>query len=148
VHACTAALQHPSFVAVALVLFALLPRVVATGRFVTVDEGYHWFARAGQFLRAVRAHEWGATTIIGYPGVTTLWLGAGGQALYEALARAGRLRHRHAGLQRSGAGGDGLGDAPHLSDVGAAQHRRDDAVGREPDDLGVLRPAGRPADRR
>jgi hypothetical protein len=99
VHACTAALQHPSFVAVALFLFALLPRVVATGRFVTVDEGYHWFARAGQFLRAVRAHEWGATTIIGHPGVTTLWLGAGGQALYEALVRAGALAASDATLR-------------------------------------------------
>jgi hypothetical protein len=99
VHAFAAVLQHPSFVAAALFLFALLPRVVAVGRFVTVDEGYHWFAWAGQFLRAIRAHDWAATAIIGHPGVTALWLGAGGQALYEALVRAGALAASDATLR-------------------------------------------------
>jgi 4-amino-4-deoxy-L-arabinose transferase-like glycosyltransferase len=70
----------------ALFLLALAPRAVAPGRFVTVDEAYHWFERARLFLRAVRAGDWAATNLVGHPGVTTMWLGALGVAAHQTLA--------------------------------------------------------------
>jgi hypothetical protein len=73
----------------AIFLLALAPRALALGRFVTVDEAYHWFERAGLFLAAVRAGDWAATNLIGHPGVTTMWLGALGVAAHQALAAWG-----------------------------------------------------------
>ena len=74
---------------ITMFLLALAPRAVALGRFVTVDEAYHWFDRARQFLSAVRAGDWAATNLIGHPGVTTMWLGAIGVAAHQALAAWG-----------------------------------------------------------
>jgi hypothetical protein len=73
----------------AIFLFALAPRALALGRFVTVDEAYHWFERARLFLVAIRAGDWAATNLIGHPGVTTMWLGALGVAAHQALAAWG-----------------------------------------------------------
>jgi Dolichyl-phosphate-mannose-protein mannosyltransferase len=73
----------------AIFLLALAPRALALGRFTTVDEAYHWFERARQFLAAIRAGDWSATNLIGHPGVTTMWLGALGVATHQALAAWG-----------------------------------------------------------
>src|SRR5258706_1975837 len=70
----------------AIFLLALAPRALWPGRFVTIDEAYHWFERARLFLHAVRAGDWAATNLIGHPGVTTMWLGALGVATHQALA--------------------------------------------------------------
>jgi hypothetical protein len=78
-----------SLLAAAIFLLALAPRALALGRFVTVDEAYHWFDRARQFLGAIRAGDWAATNLIGHPGVTTMWLGALGVAAHQALAAWG-----------------------------------------------------------
>jgi hypothetical protein len=73
-------------IGLAIFVFALAPRALALGRFVTVDEAYHWFERARLFLAAIRAADWAATNLIGHPGVTTMWLGALGVAAHQALA--------------------------------------------------------------
>src|SRR5262245_54862415 len=75
--------------AVAIFLLALAPRALALGRFVTIDEAYHWFERARLFLGAIRAGDWAATNLIGHPGVTTMWLGALGVAAHQTLAAWG-----------------------------------------------------------
>src|SRR5262245_4240877 len=75
--------------AIAIFLLALAPRALALGRFVTIDEAYHWFERARLFLGAVRAGDWAATNLIGHPGVTTMWLGTLGVAAHQALAAWG-----------------------------------------------------------
>jgi hypothetical protein len=75
--------------AAVIFLLALAPRALALGRFVTVDEAYHWFDRASQFLGAIHAGDWAATNLIGHPGVTTMWLGALGVAAHQALAAWG-----------------------------------------------------------
>jgi hypothetical protein len=75
----------------ALFLLALVPRAFWLGRFITIDESYHWFERARLFLRAIRAGDWAATNLIGHPGVTTMWLGASGLAAQQWLAEAGLL---------------------------------------------------------
>ncbi len=64
-----------------------MPRAAA-GRFVTVDEAYHWFDRAAIFLRAVERGRFAETNLIGHPGVTTMWLGAIGRLLTQTLADA------------------------------------------------------------
>lgn len=71
-----------------LFIAALLPRALA-GRFLTIDEGYHWFDRARVFLIAVQQGDYAATNLIGHPGVTTMWLGAIGLLLHDWLAQFG-----------------------------------------------------------
>lgn len=61
------------------------------GDFLTVDEAYHWFDRVARFRLALASGDYAATNLIGHPGVTTLWLGAGGQWLFEMLGAAGML---------------------------------------------------------
>lgn len=61
------------------------------GSFLTVDEAYHWFDRVEQFRLALANGDYAATNLIGHPGVTTLWLGAGGQWLFELLSAADML---------------------------------------------------------
>jgi 4-amino-4-deoxy-L-arabinose transferase-like glycosyltransferase len=73
-------------ITLAVFLLALAPRVLAQGRFITVDEAYHWFERAHLFLRAIRAGDWASTNLIGHPGVTTMWLGALGIVAHQTLA--------------------------------------------------------------
>jgi 4-amino-4-deoxy-L-arabinose transferase-like glycosyltransferase len=76
-------------IGLAIFLLALAPRALALGRFVTIDEAYHWFDRARLFGQAVRQGDWAATNLIGHPGVTTMWLGAAGRAAHQALAAWG-----------------------------------------------------------
>lgn len=71
-------------------LVALLPRAIQ-GNIVTVDEAFHWFDRSTTFLAALRAGDWANTYQIGHPGVTTMWLGAAGLAIYQNLVAAGSL---------------------------------------------------------
>ena len=73
-------------ITLAVFLLALAPRALAQGRFITVDEAYHWFERARLFLRAIRAGDWASTNLIGHPGVTTMWLGALGIVAHQTLA--------------------------------------------------------------
>jgi 4-amino-4-deoxy-L-arabinose transferase-like glycosyltransferase len=76
-------------ISLAIFLLALAPRALWQGRFVTIDEAYHWFDRARLFLHAVRTGDWAATNLVGHPGVTTMWLGALGIATHQALAALG-----------------------------------------------------------
>jgi len=73
-------------ITLAVFLLALAPRALAQGRFITVDEAYHWFERTRLFLRAIRAGDWASTNLIGHPGVTTMWLGALGIVAHQTLA--------------------------------------------------------------
>jgi hypothetical protein len=75
----------------AIFALALLPRLLAPGDFLTVDEAYHWFERAELFAQAVLAGRFAETNLIGHPGVTTMWLGALGWLLHSALSSAGHI---------------------------------------------------------
>src|SRR3712207_1843851 len=68
---------------------ALVPRAVYQGRFLTVDEAYHWYERSANFLAALRSGEYVNTIFVGHPGVTTTWLGTAGLLGHEWLARLG-----------------------------------------------------------
>ncbi|MBV9788325.1 MAG: glycosyltransferase family 39 protein, partial [Chloroflexi bacterium] len=76
-------------IALGLFVLALLPRGVAQGTFVTVDEIYHWFGRAQKFLTAFQTGDYAATNLIGHPGVTTMWLGSIGLTLQRWLGGLG-----------------------------------------------------------
>lgn len=66
-------------------LIALLPRVLDLGGFVTIDEINAWLPRSERFLAALAAGDFGATAQSAHPGVTTMWLGAGGLLLHRLL---------------------------------------------------------------
>ncbi|KAB8140223.1 phospholipid carrier-dependent glycosyltransferase [Chloroflexia bacterium SDU3-3] len=72
-----------------LFLLALLPRALALGSFITIDEAFAWLGRSHEFLDALGRGDYAATAISGHPGVTTMWLGAAGLRLHAALAAAG-----------------------------------------------------------
>lgn len=55
------------------------------GRFLTVDEAYHWISLSRRFANAVASGNFADTFYFGHPAVTTLWLGALGHKIYEAL---------------------------------------------------------------
>lgn len=78
-----------SYVVVALV--AALPRLLALGVFVTVDETSFWIHRSAAFMDALKQGNFGATAIAPHPGVTTMWLGGIGQIVYNALLQRGIL---------------------------------------------------------
>lgn len=78
-------------IAALLFCLAFVPRAVGLGRFLTIDESYHWFHRAPSFLAALREGNWAATNLIGHPGVITMWLGSLGLLLQEQLAAWGLL---------------------------------------------------------
>jgi 4-amino-4-deoxy-L-arabinose transferase-like glycosyltransferase len=80
-------------------VFALIPRALA-GRFVTIDEAYHWFDRVGLFVTALAQGEYAATNLIGHPGVTTLWLGALGSWVEQLLVALGIISGTDAALHR------------------------------------------------
>ncbi|MCG8351318.1 MAG: glycosyltransferase family 39 protein, partial [Chloroflexales bacterium] len=82
---------YAALLSVIVFLIALAPRLFAQGRFLTVDEAYHWQGRVEKFLAALRAGDWGGTFLIGHPGVTTMWLGTIGRATYEMLTVRGLL---------------------------------------------------------
>ncbi|MBX0330887.1 DUF4832 domain-containing protein [Oscillochloris sp. ZM17-4] len=67
-------------------LAALIPRVVGLGQFVTIDEVGGWMLRSARFLAALGTGDLAATAQSAHPGVTTMWLGALGIALHDALA--------------------------------------------------------------
>src|SRR5215212_7982065 len=69
----------------AIGLAALLPRVLALGLFITDDEANFWLMRSDIFLKAIRSGDFAATAITAHPGVTTMWLGASGIVLRQAL---------------------------------------------------------------
>jgi hypothetical protein len=83
-----------------LFLFALVPRTT-TGRFLTIDEAYHWFDRVAAFVIALRDHEYAATNLVGHPGVTTLWLGSIGSWLEQALIATNVITGSDADLHRA-----------------------------------------------
>jgi hypothetical protein len=69
-------------VALAIVVLALVPRLMNLDLFVTPDED-NWMRRGGNFARAVEQGELQRTYQSGHPGVTTMWLmwvGAGREA--------------------------------------------------------------------
>ncbi|GAB4211904.1 MAG: hypothetical protein OHK0022_46990 [Roseiflexaceae bacterium] len=86
---------------VALLLFvlALLPRAVALGGFVTVDEAFHWFERAELFICALSHRDYINTNLVGHPGVTTMWLGGLGSLLFDWLVGSGRAATDDQGLR-------------------------------------------------
>jgi 4-amino-4-deoxy-L-arabinose transferase-like glycosyltransferase len=86
-------------IAALLFCFALVPRAVQ-GRFITVDEAFHWFNRCAKFLDALRVGDFAGTYLIGHPGVTTMWLGAAGITLHETLVSAGLVAPGDAETQR------------------------------------------------
>ncbi|MGQ9828864.1 MAG: glycosyltransferase family 39 protein [Roseiflexus sp.] len=55
------------------------------GRFLTVDEAYHWISLSRRFATAVATGNFADTFYFGNPAVTTLWLGALGHTIYDAL---------------------------------------------------------------
>lgn len=63
---------HPLLLAALLVLLALPPRLLDTGRFVTTDELF-WVGRAAAFGRAIETGQFAQTFQTGHPGVTTMW---------------------------------------------------------------------------
>jgi hypothetical protein len=67
-------LLRPFLITLGLFTLALIPRAVAQGTFITVDEAYHWFERADVFLRALQSGNYIETNQVGHPGVTTMWL--------------------------------------------------------------------------
>jgi 4-amino-4-deoxy-L-arabinose transferase-like glycosyltransferase len=71
---------------------AALPRVLALGLFLTDDEANFWLARSDIFLKAIASGDFAATAITAHPGVTTMWLGAGGIMLRRALLGWGLLQ--------------------------------------------------------
>jgi hypothetical protein len=72
-------------------LAALIPRALDLGRFITDDEANFWLHRSDVFLNAVRSGDFIATAITTHPGVTTMWLGAGGIVARRALTGWGLL---------------------------------------------------------
>jgi hypothetical protein len=86
--------------ALALFLAALVPRALS-GRFLTIDEGYHWIARVALFEQALAERNFAATNLIGHPGVTTLWLGTLGSWLERLLASMGLAPTQDADLHRA-----------------------------------------------
>ncbi len=85
-----------------LLLFvcALIPRALA-GRFLTIDEAYHWFERVHLFVEALRTGHYAATNLVGHPGVTTLWLGAFSTWAEQALVALGVISGNDAALHRA-----------------------------------------------
>ncbi len=93
-------LRHVALL-VLLVVLAVLPRTLAPGTFLTIDEAYHWFERAQLFRQAVQTGDYAATNLIGHPGVTTMWLGAAGLQAHDTLAEVGIIDADAPDLQRS-----------------------------------------------
>ena len=77
-----ALLQRPAwFLALALWLVALIPRILHLNDFFTVDESFHWVWRIMHFMDALHRERWDLTNLTGHPGLTTLWLGSLGRTL-------------------------------------------------------------------
>jgi hypothetical protein len=74
----------------ALLVFALalLPRTVAPERFITTDEGMYWFDRSATFEEGIVTGHPGETWQAPHPGVTTMWAGTIGRAVWRATGGA------------------------------------------------------------
>ncbi|MBX0328657.1 glycosyltransferase family 39 protein [Oscillochloris sp. ZM17-4] len=70
-------------IAIALLIAALLPRVISLSDFYTTDEAYFWQGRVARFSAAITEGDWANTNQTGHPGVTTMWLGSIGRALAQ-----------------------------------------------------------------
>ncbi len=66
--------QRPLLLSAAIFTAALVPRLVAIGRYITPDE-LIWVYRAINFREALNAGQWAGTLQAGHPGVITMWLG-------------------------------------------------------------------------
>ncbi len=69
----TARLNWKPLLILVIFLTALLPRLVAIGRYITPDE-LIWVYRSVVFREALLRGAWGDTLVSGHPGVTTTWL--------------------------------------------------------------------------
>jgi hypothetical protein len=67
-------------IALALVLIALGPRLLALSKFITADEP-RWVVRSMSFLTGLLTADWQSTLQTGHPGVTTMWSGSLGLIL-------------------------------------------------------------------
>lgn len=74
---------HVAAGAIAVFLVALTPRVVDHERFVTIDEGLHWFPRTEQFVLGLTTGDLALTNQAPHPGVTTMWCGAIGTLAWD-----------------------------------------------------------------
>ncbi|NNJ13198.1 hypothetical protein EKD04_023010 [Chloroflexales bacterium ZM16-3] len=72
-------------------LAALLPRIIALGQFITIDEADGWMVRSARFLRAITTGDLATTAQSAHPGVTTMWLGAMGILVRNALIARGMV---------------------------------------------------------
>lgn len=84
-------MPKPIILAFAIWVVAFALRAADLHRILTVDEAYHWFARAAAFQTALMQGDLAGTNIIGHPGVTTMWLGAIGLWVQQGLAGLGIL---------------------------------------------------------
>ncbi|NJN68095.1 MAG: phospholipid carrier-dependent glycosyltransferase, partial [Chloroflexaceae bacterium] len=86
----TPRLTGGSYLAIGLV--ALLLHTLSLGTFVAGDEVDFWIPRSEVFLEALQSGDAAATAVTTHPGVTTMWLGAGGIVLRHALRAWGVLQ--------------------------------------------------------
>jgi hypothetical protein len=77
--------QFQRILAVLLFVFALVPRLQLSGAPITIDETVYWTFRSEHFLEALRTGDLAQTVQAYHPGVTTMWLGAAGLVLQEAV---------------------------------------------------------------
>jgi hypothetical protein len=70
---------------------ALVLRAADLGLFVTHDEIEFWIGRSESLLRALRHGDFSLMAVSTHPGVTTMWLGAGGIVLRRLLFEQGVL---------------------------------------------------------
>lgn len=90
---------HKTLLVVILFLFALAPRALAPGDFVTTDEP-DWFMFSEDFLTSLEQGRYERTRPLGHPGVTTMWLGTGGLLTYRSLVATGWISPDDQVLQR------------------------------------------------
>lgn len=62
---------------------ALAPRALAPERFITADEGAYWFERSARFEEGLTKGPLSLTWQAPHPGVTTMWCGVAGRAVYR-----------------------------------------------------------------
>ena len=69
------------WIALAMFILALLPRCLTLDAFLTVDEPA-WIVRSAHFAQSLMRGELAGTLQTNHPGVTTMWTGAAGLAVY------------------------------------------------------------------
>jgi 4-amino-4-deoxy-L-arabinose transferase-like glycosyltransferase len=62
---------------------ALAPRMIGLADFATTDEVYNWIPRVERFSDAIANQRWGATVLVGHPGITLCWLASLGLRLEQ-----------------------------------------------------------------